>query len=221
MFTSAPTDAIVAVGTQAEFNCQATSSNTLSIVWRKGTAVVTPTDRITISITGLTINPTAADDAGTYTCTATDQVTQASDSRSAMLTFASKRKMMSFALLMLSIFTAITNSFVIDPIGQMVSEGGSLLLFCLHSGSLPAAQITWIRDGTVLTTGGRVTISSDVLTHASPPQTTSSLSITSILPSESGNYVCRATNNLLPDQPIDSSVAVVTVQGKRVVSKVS
>ena len=90
VFTSAPTDVLVAVGTQAEFNCQATSSNSLSIVWRKGTTVVTPTDSITISITGLTINPTVADDAGTYTCTATDQVTQASDSRSAMLTFASE-----------------------------------------------------------------------------------------------------------------------------------
>ena len=103
----------------------------------------------------------------------------------------------------------------------MVSEGGSLLLFCLHSGSLPAAQIAWIRDGTVLATGGRVTISSDVLTHANPPQTTSSLSITSILPSESGSYVCRATNSLLPDQQIESSAAVITVQGKRLTNKFS
>lgn len=109
---------------------------------------------------------------------------------------------------------AILNSFLISPIGQMASEGGSLLLFCLHSGSLPAAQIAWIKDSTVLTPGGRVVISSDVLVHANPPQTTSSLSITPLIPSDGGNYSCRATNNLLPNQQVLSNAAIVSVQGE-------
>lgn len=96
----------------------------------------------------------------------------------------------------------------------MVSEGGSLLLFCLHSGSLPAAQISWLKDSVVLNSGGRVTISSDVLTHANPPQTTSSLSVTPLLPSDSGNYRCRATNSLLLNQQVLSNGATITVQGE-------
>lgn len=110
--------------------------------------------------------------------------------------------------------TAIINSFLISPTGQSVSEGNSLFLFCLHSGSLPAAQITWLRDSSVLTSSNRVSITSDVLTHANPPQTTSSLSITSVLPSDSGSYTCRATNSLLPTQQVTSAAAVVTVQGE-------
>ena len=90
VFTAAPSDVLVAVGSSAQFSCQATSSNSLSIVWRKGSAVITPSARFTISLTGLTINPTQTGDEGTYTCTATDQVLQTSESRSAMLTFASK-----------------------------------------------------------------------------------------------------------------------------------
>ena len=112
------------------------------------------------------------------------------------------------------LYTAIVNSFLISPSGQSVSEGNSLLLFCLHSGSLPAAQITWLRDSSVLTSSNRVSITSDVLTHANPPQTTSSLSITSVLPSDSGSYTCRATNSLLPTQQVTSAAAVVTVQGE-------
>ena len=93
-------------------------------------------------------------------------------------------------------------------------EGGSSTLFCVHSGSLPSATIAWTRDGVTLSdSNSRFTITSGILNHVDPPQTSSSLSIDPVVLSDSGDYACMATNSLLPDEAIHSSSAVIAVLG--------
>ena len=91
--------------------------------------------------------------------------------------------------------------------------GGSVVLFCLHSGSLPAADISWSKDYNTISANGRITINTEVLTHTDPPQTTSSISILPLKEGDSGSYDCVATNSLLPNSPIHSSAAILTVLG--------
>ncbi len=93
-------------------------------------------------------------------------------------------------------------------------EGSSTTFFCLHSGSLPAATIAWTKDSIMISnSNSRFTITSGTLNHVDPPQTTSSLTIDPLVPSDTGSYACVASNSLLPNQAIHSSSAAVTVLG--------
>lgn len=91
--------------------------------------------------------------------------------------------------------------------------GSTTILFCLHSGSLPAANISWVKDSSTLSSTGSVTITTAVLQHADPPQTSSSISFNPVSTGDTGNYECVATNSLLPSSPVRSSIATLTVLG--------
>ena len=67
-------------------------------------------------------------------------------------------------------FSVIQSGFIINPLSTTLSVGANLLLFCLHSGSFPAASITWTKNGSPLVPGGLVTASTEVLQHTNPPQ---------------------------------------------------
>ena len=109
----------------------------------------------------------------------------------------------------------ILDSFLINPETKTVQEGSSTTLFCVHSGSLPAASISWTKDGITLTDSSpRFTITAGILSHADPPQTTSSLSISPLAKTDSGDYACVATNSLLPNEAVHSSSSILTVLGQ-------
>lgn len=216
-FNEVPSDVVVAVGSQAEFRCVFTSTNAASLSWQKDGSFIFPSSKYLFSSNSLTINQTEDGDDGTYTCVVTDQVLSVTETRSAELDFAGKLYMqwLWFALnLPYLLFLVIQDSFVINPDSKTVQEGGSTTLFCVHSGSLPIATITWTKDGDALSSNSRLTISAGVLTHVDPPQTTSSLIIDPLAKSDSGMYACVATNSLLPNEAIYSSNAKVTVLGK-------
>ena len=104
--------------------------------------------------------------------------------------------------------------FLINPDSKTLMEGSSTTLFCLHSGSLPAATIAWTKDGVMLSnSNSRLTITTGILNHVDPPQTTSSLIIDPLITSDNGNYACVASNTLLPNEAIYSSDAVLTILG--------
>lgn len=218
-FTEVPSDVVVALGSQAEFHCTFTSANAASLSWQKDGAFLVPSSKYLFTSNSLTVNQTEIGDDGTYTCVVTDQVLSITETRSAELDFAGKFNIMSAPplpclFLFWFVLTVIHDSFVINPDTKTVQEGSSTTLFCVHSGSLPIATITWTKDGNALSdSNSRLTISAGVLTHVDPPQTTSSLTIDPLVKSDSGMYACVATNSLLPNEAIHSSDSQVTVLG--------
>lgn len=101
-----------------------------------------------------------------------------------------------------------------SPSSTSVDEGEALQLFCIHSGSLPAADITWTLNGIAVMTSSRISVQSVELSGTDPPQTSSSLYISSTEPSDEGGYQCEARNHLLPDTVVTSSEGYVTVIGE-------
>lgn len=111
--------------------------------------------------------------------------------------------------------SVIVNSFSTNPESQTVNEGDTLLLFCIHSGSVPPASITWTLNGNVVSPSSRILIRSSVLSHTAPPQVTSTLAIISMATSDAGMYRCVATNALFPGSAVQSQQATITVRGRR------
>ena len=111
------------------------------------------------------------------------------------------------------------NSFSTNPESQTVNEGDTLLLFCIHGGSVPPASITWTRNGNVVSPTFRILVQSSVLGHTAPPRVTSTLAITSVVTSDAGMYRCVATNVLFPGSDVQSQQATIAVRGERIRSK--
>lgn len=110
--------------------------------------------------------------------------------------------------------SVILTTFLVSPSSTSVDEGEALQLFCIHSGSLPAADITWTLNGIAVMTSSRISVQSLELSGTDPPQTSSSLYISSVEPSDMGDYQCEAMNHLLPDTVVTSSEGSVTVIGE-------
>lgn len=116
---------------------------------------------------------------------------------------------------------AILDSFLVSPDSATVDEGDPLQLFCIHSGSLPAADIMWTLDGNAVEPSDRISVLSLQLSGTDPPQTSSSLYISSTEPSDGGSYVCEARNELLPDVVVTSNSGDVTIIGKQNIRTIS
>ena len=120
-----------------------------------------------------------------------------------------------FALLLFSFtHSVILDSFLVDPSSTSVDEGDPLQLFCIHSGSLPSADITWTLNGDAVVASSRVSVLSLSLSGTDPPQTSGSLYISPTESSDEGSYACEARNQLLPDTVVTSESAEVTVIGE-------
>ena len=112
------------------------------------------------------------------------------------------------------VHSVILDSFLVDPSSTSVNEGESLQLFCIHSGSLPSADITWTLNGNAVVASSRVSVLSLSLSGSDPPQTSSSLYISPTESIDEGSYTCEARNQLLPDTMVTSGSAEVTVIGE-------
>jgi hypothetical protein len=118
--------------------------------------------------------------------------------------------------LSLSLSIVILDSFLSSPDSQTIAHGATLILFCIHGGSLPPATITWTHNNDIIVTSSRVFIQQSTFGHTNPPQVSSSLAIASAVASDSGSYACVASNPLLASSTdVTSSPATVTVRGKR------
>ena len=82
---------------------------------------------------------------------------------------------------------------VIAPTPAEVDAGNTVVLACVGYGS-PDPDITWSRNGNVLSNDSRVTIYEEVVTESGVTFVQSILEICSATLSDSGQYSCLATN---------------------------
>ena len=79
-------------------------------------------------------------------------------------------------------------------------EGGNVFFTCNATGN-PAPTFRWTKNGSVLTTGSRISLSSD----------NKQLTLTNVTREDSGQYVCEATNNV---ETVPSDSATLNVKCK-------
>ena len=110
------------------------------------------------------------------------------------------------------------SSFTLHPESLTVDEGSSALLFCVHSGSVPPATITWTQNNNDIMTSSRISIMSSVLGHMDPPQVSSTLVLNPVELGDAGDYSCVARNDLISGSDIASEAGTLSVRGKLYVS---
>ncbi len=89
VFTAPPSDLVIVEGVAARFDCGFTSTNPVSIVWRKAGSQILPSDKFQyLENNSLVIAPTESGDEGVYTCVVQDQMSGNTQERSASLSFA-------------------------------------------------------------------------------------------------------------------------------------
>ena len=86
------------------------------------------------------------------------------------------------------------------PQNETKIEGDNVTFTCDATGN-SAPTFNWTKDGSVLTTGSRISLSSD----------RKHLTITNVTRKDSGQYVCEATNNVTT---VPSDSATLNVQCK-------
>ena len=96
---------------------------------------------------------------------------------------------------------------VLDPVSINVTRvEDNIVLSCSATG-FPAPAIVWYHNNTAITTMGRVNITSS----SSHYQTNSTITITSSMTNDTGDYYCNATNTV---GTVSTSVALALVQGQ-------
>ena len=159
----------------------------------------------------LTISPTEATDSGVYQCTATNSLFPGvtATGPTTVVTISGEihtlpQLKLYYALFLCnynvgnSVAPTITNA----PLNHMVTEGESVTLQCTATGT-PSPTISWLKDGDAIESSSEVTI-------VSTPGT-STLTITSVLASNLGEYACVATNG----GGSVSATATIAFTGKR------
>ena len=90
--------------------------------------------------------------------------------------------------------------FSVHPQNATQIEGSNVSFTCNATGN-PAPTFRWNKNGSVLTTGSRISLSSDG----------KQLTLTNVTREDSGQYVCEATNNV---RTVPSDSATLNVQCK-------
>lgn len=107
--------------------------------------------------------------------------------------------------------------FVRHPESKTATLGDPAQFFCIQDRSLPIAEIAWLKDGISLPASTRYSVQSEELLHQRG-RVSSSLLITSVRSGDAGLYGCRAINPLLPNNPVYSSNATLTVEGNNYIA---
>ena len=84
-----------------------------------------------------------------------------------------------------SLFITDQPEFSLHPQNATKIEGDNVTFTCNATGN-PAPTFRWTKNGSVLTTGSRIRLSSDG----------KQLTLTNVTREDSGQYVCEATNNV-------------------------
>ena len=92
--------------------------------------------------------------------------------------------------------------------------GDLVQFFCIQDRSLPLSEIVWLKDDMLLpvSSSDRYLVQSEELLHVDG-KVSSSLLISSVRSSDAGLFGCRAVNPLLPNNPVYSNNATLTVTG--------
>ena len=90
--------------------------------------------------------------------------------------------------------------FSVHPQNATQIEGGNVTFTCNATGN-PAPTFRWTKNGSVLTTGSRISLSLDG----------KQLTLTNVTREDSGQYVCEATNNV---RTVPSDSATLNVKCK-------
>ena len=99
-----------------------------------------------------------------------------------------------------SLFITDQPEFSVHPQNATKIEGDNVTFTCNATGS-PAPTFRWTKIGSVLTTGSRISLSSDG----------KQLTLTNVTREDSGQYVCEATNNV---RTVPSDSATLNVKCK-------
>ncbi|CAH3134799.1 unnamed protein product, partial [Porites lobata] len=185
-FTKHPDNIVKIEGETAIFNCTVDGNPEPSIDWTK--------DNVTLNITAdpdlsqsnsgkvhsLEIRNVYRSDKGQYRCVANNNSIGSATSLAGTLSVHYKPE------------------FSVHPQNATQIEGSNVSFTCNATGN-PAPSFRWTKNGSVLTTGSRIGLSSDG----------KQLTLTNVTREDSGQYVCEATNNV---RTVPSDSATLNVQ---------
>uniref|UniRef100_A0A3B3TWT1 Ig-like domain-containing protein n=1 Tax=Poecilia latipinna TaxID=48699 RepID=A0A3B3TWT1_9TELE len=165
-------------------SCTWTGGTEVTAQWKKDSTAITPDSRITISGGFLVINPARRDDAGEYSCTASNNVSAQTSTKSLTVYYGPD-----------------TPVLTVDSPKQCVGGGdvlvGQVVRLTCTSSSLPPATFSWESDGQPVSSGA---------------QDSGVLSLQTFSTNESGRYACTATNSVTRGTSTQSyNLAVVDV----------
>ena len=103
---------------------------------------------------------------------------------------------------------------VLNPVSINVTRiEDSIVLSCSATG-FPAPSIIWYHNNTAITPMDRISISISITISSSHFRTSSTITITDSMTNDSGTYYCNITSSISDFGPINSSIALVLVQGQ-------
>ena len=221
-----PEDTITNITTAIVSSCTATGIPTPDIAWLKdGTSLTSELDsRVNISqnsffndsghftLSVLSICDLDFSDSSEYSCVASNTLGtgQATDTRSFTLEVQGTQLTCVIGdSLLVTLYTPAAPDITVAPVNQTVLQDTDIELSCNVSG-VPLAQVEWSVD-----TGGGltpVTISNTSVVEETrgDVSVTSTLTLLSVQPEQSGVYVCEASNSL----GTDTALAQLTVYGE-------
>ena len=106
-------------------------------------------------------------------------------------------------------FITVASEVTIDGgVQQFVVVGNKMQLTCHYNTSLPASEVSWEKDGIVISRNGSVVVGARRnITHFN--DSTVQLTLVQSILSDSGNYTCVVTNRI----ENSSATASVIIQG--------
>ncbi|XP_015754539.1 PREDICTED: Down syndrome cell adhesion molecule-like [Acropora digitifera] len=163
----------VTVGSPVILHCKAMGSPNPNIAWQKDGLSVDTTHVTLLSNGSLYISSTVVQDAGRYSCKATNVAGSTSVRANIVI----------YGYYCVFLCSTVPSSLDFHPVNVTVNESSSAAFQCNASGD-PKPTVTWFKYDTQLSSGGRFVIDEN------------SLTILRVVASDSGAYSCNVSNGL-------------------------
>ncbi|XP_041032822.1 carcinoembryonic antigen-related cell adhesion molecule 5-like [Carcharodon carcharias] len=132
---------------EVRLTCAALTGSTVTFSWAKGSSILTNSSRVTVSGSELRIMAVIRDDAGSYTCTVQNPISQSSSSRALTVFYGPET-------------AAIRRDFQSDCVVPDQVVGGSSGSLSCETTSVPIAVFTWLLNGQPLRSGSTIPFNS-------------------------------------------------------------